>query len=73
MNKINIAFKIAFERSTIISSLQVGLLVGIILNLINQWDAISDMNYHLINTPKIILTFMVPYLVSTYATIEAKM
>ena len=73
MSKIKHALKIAAERSTVISSLQVGLVVGIILNVINQWSALSSMNYHLLDLSKIILTFMVPYLVSTYATIQAKM
>jgi len=72
VTKLNQVFKIAFERSTVISSLQVGLVVGIILNLINQWEAISNMDYHLLSPYKIALTFMVPYLVSTYATIKAK-
>ncbi len=58
---------------TVISSLQVSLVVGIILNLINQWDAILEMDYHLLNYSKIFLTFCVPYLVSTYATVKAKL
>ncbi len=68
MTKLNKVFK----RSTVVSSLQVTLVVGIILNLINQWEAISNMDYHLLNPYKIGLTFVVPYLVSTYATVKAK-
>ncbi len=73
MNKLKLIFRLAFERTTVISSLQVGLMVGILLNVINQWSALVAFNYHLLNTPKIILTFFVPYLVSTYATVRAKL
>lgn len=73
MSKINLIYKISFEHTTVISSLQVGLVVGILLNLINQWDAIYNLDYHLLNAYKIGLTFLVPYLVSTYATIKAKL
>ena len=73
MHTLKIIIKLSFEQSTIISSLQVALVVGVILNIINQWSAIEIMNYHLINYPKLFLTFLVPYLVSTYATVKAKM
>ncbi len=73
MTQLKLISKIIFEKKTVISSLQVGLVVGIILNVINQWSALIALDYHLLNTPKIILTFFVPYLVSTYATIKAKM
>lgn len=72
MSKLKDIIKIAFERTTVISSLQVALIVGIIINAINQWSVLSTMDYHLLNPPKMILTFLVPYLVSAYATIKAK-
>jgi hypothetical protein len=73
VSKLKSIIEIALERTTVISSLQVGLVVGLILNVINQWNALSATDYHLLNSPKIVLTFLVPYLVSTYATIKAKL
>lgn len=73
MHKFRAIVSIALHRTTIASSLQVGLVVGVLLNFINQWGAIISMQFAAINYPKALLTFAVPYLVSTYATIKAKM
>jgi len=49
-------------------SLQVALIVGVILNLINQGDALiagAD-----VNMLKVTLTFIVPYCVATYGAVS---
>ena len=61
--------KIAFQKDIVIDSLKVALFVGVILNLINQWEAISTMDIQKIQWIKFLLTFSVPYLVSTYASV----
>ncbi|MCP4122937.1 MAG: hypothetical protein GY751_14395 [Bacteroidetes bacterium] len=53
----------------ITASLKVALVVGILLNLINQWEAIISLNLNSINWLKLFMTFCVPYLVSTYASV----
>jgi hypothetical protein len=49
----------------------VALLVGTILNLINQGDALFGGGY--LNFTKIILTFVVPYCVATYGAVSYRM
>lgn len=48
----------------------VALGVGFILNLINQYDAIFGEKH--ISTPKLALTFLVPYLVSSISAWQAR-
>jgi len=49
-------------------SLYVALIVGTILNLINQGDALFSGGD--LNVTKIILTFVVPYCVATYGAVS---
>lgn len=53
------------------SSLKVALVVGTVLNLINQGDAL--IGTAAINWPKLVLTFLVPYGVSTYGAVAARL
>lgn len=52
-------------------SFVVALIVGTILNLINQGDAL--LNGTVINVTKIILTYMVPYCVATYGAVSLRL
>ena len=52
-------------------SFNVALVVGTILNMINQGDALLGLAA--ISWPKIILTFLVPYCVSTYGAVAARL
>ena len=63
---------IALEKDIVISSLKVALVVGCILNIINQGDALVHMNLESISWFKLGLTFVVPYMVSTYASVRVK-
>lgn len=56
-----------FARSTIKRGLFVGSIVGTILCLINQWQAIV-VGSEPIDWLKVVLTYMVPYCVSSYST-----
>ena len=49
-------------------SFVVALLVGTILNLINQGDALLDA--HPLNLAKLLLTYLVPYCVATYGAVS---
>jgi len=64
--------KAIIEKDIVISSLKVALAVGIILNFINQGDVLFTFKFEKINWFKMILTFAVPYLVSTYASVRVK-
>ncbi len=52
-------------------SLKVALIVGTILNLINQGDALLDGSSP--NLIKLTLTYLVPYCVSTYGAVSYRM
>lgn len=52
-------------------ALKVALIVGIILNLINQWESIFS-GFHNFHFAQFFLTFLVPYLVSTYSSVLSK-
>jgi len=65
--------KVAFEKDIVISSLKVALVVGSILNLINQGEILLSFQLGEINWLKLTLTFAVPYLVSTYASVRIRL
>jgi hypothetical protein len=60
--------KIAIRKRIVIDSIKVMLVVGTVLNAINQGNEII---YGLqVNWFKVLLTYAVPYLVSTYASVK---
>jgi hypothetical protein len=62
---------IALEREVIKRSLKTSLIVGSILAMINHGDALLALNMPLDRVIKMVLTYAVPYLVSTSASIGA--
>lgn len=73
MNKILRWFSLAIEIKTLKRSIKVAVIVGTILMLINHGDILlyGDIEVH--HMLKIILTYLVPYLVSTYSSVESKL
>lgn len=59
---------LAIQKRTLMRSFRVALLVGIVLNLINNPELIS-LSASNINMGKVLLTFLVPFLVSTYSSV----
>jgi len=48
-------------------------IVGVVLNIINQWDAVITFDLKLINFLQLVLTFIVPFTVSVYsASVNSK-
>ena len=64
-------FQLAKRRDIVIRSLIIAAIVGTILYLINQGDAVGDMSKFELG--KCLLTYMVPYCVSTYGAVTALM
>ena len=63
------ALKIAMSGRYLFRALVVTVIVGTILNLINQWDAVfGDAP---IDFTKLVLTFLVPFCVTTYGAWSA--
>jgi hypothetical protein len=63
--------RIALRRDVVIRGLKVGLIVGTILTAINQGDLILAGALNGDAAWKIPLTYLVPYRVSTYASVSA--
>lgn len=65
--------KCAFEKDTFGRALKVAFFVGLILNIINQGEAILSLNTSGINFTKMILTFFVPFMVSEFTAISMRL
>jgi hypothetical protein len=61
----------ALSEGVPLRSLWVGLIVGTILNLINQGDAL--VSGRPLNIAKLMLTYIVPYFVSTYGAVSFRL
>lgn len=59
----------ATNREIAVRALKVCVVVGTVLNLINQGDKIIWMVFGEINYVKMILTYLVPYAVSTHTAL----
>lgn len=59
--------RVWFRRSTVKRAVVVGLVVGTLLCLINQWQAIV-LGVVPVDWLKVVLTYFVPYAVSSYST-----
>lgn len=69
---MNVSLTIATQKQTVSTALRICIIVGVLLNLINQGEAIFGLRIAEINFAKMLLTFVVPYGVSTYSTVKAK-
>ena len=64
-------FRLAFSKPILVRSLKVSIVVGTILTLINQGGAILGNEESTGLVAKVILTYLTPYLVSTYASVQS--
>lgn len=64
---MKITFQQFCTRTVLIRAVKTSLLVGPILNLINQGDLLFAFEFDLINWSRVLLTYTVPFLVSGYA------
>lgn len=69
----DVTLHILCNKAIMKKALGIAIVVGSILNIINQGDYIFAMMYEEINFYKISLTYCVPFLVSTYTAISMKM
>jgi hypothetical protein len=60
-----------FQRATVRRAVTVAMIVGPILTLINQFDAIASSSFDAKFFFKMALTFLVPYSVSSYSSVMA--
>jgi len=66
---LGIKLQMFFFRSTVVRALRVGLVVGVILNLINHFEALGRLQFEQIDFWSFGLAFIVPYLVSSFSTV----
>jgi len=71
ISRLGLAFQYSLSDGIPRRSIYVALVVGTVLNLINQGDAIFGAMA--INWLKIVLTYMVPYAVSTYGAVSYRL
>ena len=71
MSNFNLACRYAVSDGIPLRSLYVAILVGTILNLINQGDAL--LGTAPVNWTKILLTYFVPYAVSIYGAVSYRL
>ncbi|MDN2662535.1 nitrate/nitrite transporter NrtS [Psychromonas sp. 14N.309.X.WAT.B.A12] len=64
-------FELACSSKIIIAALKVSLIVGTLLAVINHGSAIMQMDFDSQRLFQIILTYFVPYCVSTYSAVKA--
>ncbi|MEM6581952.1 MAG: nitrate/nitrite transporter NrtS [Pseudomonadota bacterium] len=64
-------FALACTRPVVISSLKVALVVGSILVLINHWPALAELSLSRNSALQVVLTYIVPYCVSTYSSVRS--
>jgi len=62
-----------FRRETVLRALKVAAVVGPILTVINQYDILFSGNFSARLWCKILLTFLVPYSVSSFSSARAYM
>ena len=62
-----------FRRETVVRALKVAGVVGPILTVINQYDLLLDLEFSSRLFGKILLTFFVPYSVSSFSSARAYM
>jgi hypothetical protein len=67
--KQNIA-KLATQKESLIRAIRVAILVGIILNIINN-PGVFILSFEGMNIYRVLLTFLVPFCVSLYSSVLA--
>jgi|GEM_PF-1518918 len=73
MKLFKIYCQVITSKGVVRRALQVSIIVGAILNLINQGWAITHADFNHINYIKMALTFLVPYMVSTYSSAKTRL
>ena len=64
---MKITFQYLCTRKVLHSALKTSLIVGSVLNLINQGDLLLAMEFETVNWNKILLTYSIPFMVSGYS------
>lgn len=64
---MKVTFQQLGTQKVLVRAIKTSLVVGTLLNLINQGDLLLALDFELINWAKILLTYTVPFIVSGYS------
>jgi uncharacterized peroxidase-related enzyme len=67
----NYYFQLVFEKNTFKRAFRTAIIVGLLLNFINHTQAFISLSFDNVNPFTVLLTFMIPYLVSTFSSVAA--
>jgi len=73
MKNFKLYCEIVVSRSVVLRAIKVALIVGAALNLINQGETLIAFDFANLNMTKFLLTFGVPYSVTTYTAVSLKL
>ena len=68
-NRFELFLSVATQRTSIVGGLKVSIVVGALVNLINQGNHLLGLHFTQISWPKLLVTFCVPFFVSIYVTV----
>ncbi|WP_394331364.1 nitrate/nitrite transporter NrtS [Roseivirga misakiensis] len=66
--KRNLLKHIFSDKSNLVLAIKMSLVVGTILNCINQGECLVNQELDQLNLPKLLITYSVPFFVSLYST-----
>ncbi|WP_415920651.1 nitrate/nitrite transporter NrtS [Tateyamaria sp. SN6-1] len=64
-------WSIALARKTVMRAGRIALIVGVVIALINHGDRMATGQMDAVGWLKCVMTFLVPYCVSTYSSVQA--
>ena len=65
-NEFKLFLSVAIQRSSILGGIKLAIVVGVIVNLINQGEHLFGLQFAQVSWPKLLITFGVPFCVSIY-------
>lgn len=73
LHNLELYLTIALSKQLLIRAIKIAIVVGIVLNMINQGDLIVNLDFENVNYLKMGFTFCVPFCVSMYTAITMKL
>ncbi len=72
VNSNNVLLSAFSNKKNIILAIKMSLVVGTLLNCINQAECLINQDFEQLNIPKLLFTYSVPFFVSIYSSTIAK-
>jgi len=72
LDNLKVIWQIVCDKALLIRAIKIALIVGIILNMINQGEHIISLEFSQIHFLKFTFTFTVPFCVSMYTAVSMK-